>query len=67
MTVIELNDKVYAIPTEWNELSQKQLLQVMDCLFLKEYTGEQGTLKLLKILTGMCWWKFFHTKPTDME
>ena len=67
MTVIEINKKLYTFPTAWNELSQKQLLEVMECLFLRQYTGEQGCLKLLKILAGLSWWEFFRAKPTQME
>lgn len=67
MKIIELNKKLYSIPTEWNELSQKQLLEVMDCLFMQQYTAEQGQLKLLKILTGMSFFDFFRTRAMDMD
>lgn len=67
MTVIELNKRFYTIPTGWNELSQKQLLEVMDTLFFKTYSAEQALLKLLKILTGMNYWQFFRQKPTEMS
>lgn len=59
MTRISINKKFYDVPTAWNELSQKQLLQVMDCLFTRQYTGEQCLLSLLKILCNMSWWDFF--------
>jgi len=60
LTRISINKKFYDVPTEWNELSQKQLLQIMDCLFLRQYSGEQCLLSLLKILCNMTWWEFFH-------
>lgn len=64
MTIIEINKKFYTIPTCWNELSQAQLLQVMDTLFVSQYTGEQALLKLLKILCGMNYFQFFRS-PVD--
>lgn len=67
MTIIELNKKLYNIPTTWNELSQQQLLQVMDCLFVHQYSGEQCILKLLKILCNMNYFQFFRTKVSEME
>lgn len=67
MTIIEVNKKYYTIPTKWNELSQQQLLQVMDALFVRQYSVEQGQLKLLKILCNMNYWQFFRTKPMEME
>lgn len=67
MTIIQIKSRYVAIPTEWNELSRRQLIQVMECLFLREYNMEQGKLKLLKILTGMSWWQFFRCQPEDFE
>ena len=66
MTIIELNKKYFPIPTEWNELSQVQLLAVMETIFMRQYTSEQGELKLLKILAGLNFLQFFRTKPTEM-
>lgn len=66
MTIIELNKRYYTVPTQWNELSQQQLIAVMETLFMRQYTGEQGCLKLLKILLGFNWWQFFRSKPTEM-
>lgn len=42
------------------------MLQVVETLFLKEYTGEQCLLKLLKILTGMTYYEFFRAKPGEL-
>lgn len=66
MTIIEINKKLYTIPTTWNELTKGQLLAIMDTLFMQQYTGEQGCLKLLKVLAGMSWWDFFKANPEEM-
>lgn len=66
MTIIYLNKKYIAIPTSWNELSQKQLLGIIDTLHCKNYTTEQAILKLMKILCGLSWFRFFRTKPSDL-
>jgi len=64
MTIIELNKKLYPIPTSWNELSRKQLLGVTDVLY--SYNDVDTTLlRLLKILTGMGWLRFFLTPAAD--
>ena len=67
MTLITLNNKSYNIPSQWNELTIKQLLEVMDTLFLKEYPAEQMLLKLLKVLTGMSTYQFLKCKVEEME
>ena len=58
MTIIQLHKRYYAIPTTWNELSGKQLLQVMEVLY-GNYEVDAARLKLLKILTGVSWFRFF--------
>jgi hypothetical protein len=65
MIQIELNKKTYQIPACWNELSQAQLLQVMETLFLSKYTADRCLLKLLKILCGMTYFEFFTTPVTS--
>lgn len=73
MTRISINKKFYDVPTEWNELSQKQLLAIMDCFFARQYTGDQCLLVLLKILCNMSWFQFFrapvsaHKMPEDVS
>lgn len=59
MKIIEINTRFYNVPENWNELSQKQLLLVMELLYKTDYAAEKVLLKLLKILTGMSWWQFF--------
>ena len=67
MLTIELNKKFYSIPISWNELTAKQLLQVMDVLFLKGYKPEQLFLKLLQVLTGISTYRFFKTDVEELE
>jgi len=64
MVSIELNNKHYDIPQEWNELNYQQLLQIMETLFLKKYTADEGLLKLLKTLCNMSYFDFFNTPVT---
>jgi hypothetical protein len=59
MTIIEVYKKYITVPTQWNELSGRQLLQVMDTLFLKGYPTELQILKLFKIVLNLNWWQFF--------
>lgn len=67
MTLIELSNKMYLVPASWNELTGRQVIAIMDCLFVKKYSEEQARLKLLKILAGMGWWRFFRSKPTELQ
>jgi hypothetical protein len=65
--LIDINRKFYSIPETWNELSGKQLLQVMDVFYNNDYSAEKAELKLLKILTGMSWWQFFRAPVTTTD
>jgi hypothetical protein len=56
---IELNKRWYEIPTSWNELSQKQVLQIMTVLYLRKYKAEQQLLRLVQALTGLNNYGFF--------
>jgi hypothetical protein len=68
MTIIEINKKLYTVPTAWDELSRQQLLEVSDILYACRDNVDDGSyLTLLKIITGMSWFRFFSTKPVDME
>jgi hypothetical protein len=67
MKLVEINRQFYNVPESWNELSKRQLLQVMQLFYLLKYTNEQAQLKLLKILTGMSWWEFFRAPVTTCE
>lgn len=67
MKLIELNKRYYEFPTAWDELTAKQLLQVMDVLFLKDYKAEQMLLRLVQVLTGMSNYQFFRCAPEELE
>jgi|SRR5688572_18989500 len=58
MTIIELNKRFYTVPTDWGELSRRQLLLVMDVLYSNNDV-DTILLRLLKILTGISWLRFF--------
>lgn len=58
MRIIELNKRLYSVPENWNELTGPQLLQVMEVLY-GNYEVDAARLKLLKILTGITWFRFF--------
>ncbi len=68
MTIIELNKRLYTVPTTWDELSRKQLLEVSGVLYAcKDNIDDGSYLQLFKTLTGMSLFRFFSTKPIDME
>lgn len=67
MKLIEINRRYYLVPEVWNELSKKQLLQVMQLFYSNRYDEDQAKLKLLKILTGMSWWQFFRAPVATFE
>ena len=58
MRIIELNKRLYTVPENWNELTGRQLLAVMEVLY-GAYPVNAAQLKLLKILTGISWYRFF--------
>lgn len=58
MKIIELNKRLYTVPENWNELTGGQLLQVMEVLY-GGYDVNAAQLKLLKILTGISWYRFY--------
>lgn len=57
MRIIEVNRKVYAIPSHWNELTSRQLLQVMKVIY-GDYDILAGQLMLLKIILGVSWYRW---------
>lgn len=67
MTQIEIKNKWYKIPTEWNELTAEQLLQVMETIYLKQYPPAKMLLKLLKILAGITYRKWLSLNAGDVE
>lgn len=67
MKRILINKKYYSIPQTWDELTRKQLLQVMQILFLKNYRPEQLLMKLVQCLTGMSHAAFFRCNVEEIE
>lgn len=58
--VVTIGKYEYRVPTSWNELTREQLLEVHRAFERTE--DPQATLfRLLKILTGMSWWRFVFT------
>lgn len=60
MRIVEINERYYTVPETWNELTGKQLIRVMEVLY-GNYATDTALLNLLKILTGMSWYRFFRT------
>lgn len=56
MTIAQLGKKYYTVPTCWNELSKKQLIKVMQVLY-GGATMIAAQIMLLKILTGISWYR----------
>lgn len=67
MVLIELRNKLLIIPEKGNELSQKQLVEIADALFIKKYDQYQLPLKLLKIISGLSWWNWLRLAAEDVE
>lgn len=65
MTIVEINKKLYAFPTGWNDLTFRQLVQVLN---LFQHCGNvyELNIRLLKVLTGMGWWRFLNCKPEQL-
>ncbi len=55
MNTVYYNKKAWAIPDQWNEMSGRQLLQVMH--HLRPDLGLRDRLQLFKILAGWSWWR----------
>lgn len=54
------------MPTEWNELSQKQLIAAMDVLRAHE-SVDKTVLQLLRIIMGVNWFRFFMIPMREKE
>jgi hypothetical protein len=66
VTIIELNKRLYAVPTQWNELTRRQLLQVIK-VFYSEKPIEHVLLNLARIITGISWIRFFLAPIEELE
>lgn len=60
MRLIDFNNRLRAIPENWNELTRRQLLQVMKVLY-GHYEMDAGRLMLLKIILGVGWYRWCRT------
>lgn len=60
MKIAEIHNRIYAIPETWNELTGKQLVKVMEVLY-SEMEADVARLALLRIVTGMGWWRWCRT------
>lgn len=66
MNVIQLKKRFYFIPSNWDELTGRQLIAV--CAVLHRAPEETaGKLMLLRILTGMSWWRWLFQNPVELE
>lgn len=66
MTIIQLRNRFYTLPTSWDELTGKQLIAVMKVInAAPEETA--GKMMLLRILTGMPWYKWMFQKVEELE
>ena len=66
MISISLNNRSYAHPTTWDELTGAQLVAILDTL-RKDWPADRQRLQLLKILTGMSAWRFWTTDVMQMD
>ena len=57
--IVKINRRNYQVPTDWNELTGAQLVQITRVLLTPEPNPITSALRLLKIITGMGWWRFF--------
>lgn len=67
MKLIQLNNKHYEFPENWNELTQKRLLQLVETMFLKGYKAEQMLLQLIRVLAQLSKYQFLKCKAEDLE
>lgn len=67
MKIVTINKRRYNFPEGWDELSEGQLLQVMEILFLKQHAAEAVLLQLVKVLAGMSRYRFLRCKAEELE
>lgn len=66
MTLVEIHKKFYSVPTHWNELTGRQLVQIIRVLQSDELLLP-AQVKLLKILTGISWFRLWFGGILDIE
>ncbi len=57
MKLAEINKRLYTVPESWNELTGPQLIRVMKVIYSEE-SADTALLSLLRIITGMSWWRW---------
>jgi hypothetical protein len=71
MKKILLNKRFYSVAESWNELTEKQLLQVMRILFLPPVKGElkaeEKLLRLTQTIIGLSNYRFFQCNVEELE
>lgn len=65
MNAVWYHKKEYVIPGEWNELTQRQLLQVQE-VFNRNVDELKGRMLLFRILCKMPWWKFLLIRSANL-
>lgn len=66
MKVIEIHNKFFSIPTQWNELTAMQLRKIVQILLGSDLLIP-GQVKLFKILTGCSWWNLWRIGPWEYD
>lgn len=66
MQTITIRDLPIKVPTEWNELSARQLVQVMEIIY-GQLPYSYGILQLLKVITCLPSWKWNSLKFSEIE
>lgn len=67
MKLIKINKRHYEFPENWNELTQKRLLELVETMYLKGYKAEQMLLQLIKVLAQLSKYQFLKAKPEELE
>ena len=67
MTIIQIGKKLYPFPQQWNDLSQKQLLAVMDILVNgSNILVTEANARFFKIMCNASWWRLL-LNPIDVQ
>jgi hypothetical protein len=66
MIKVFIHKKYRSVPTTWNELTGKQLVQVIEVFDMDEELMP-ARLKLLKILSGLSWWQWVFADADELN
>lgn len=61
-----IHNKWRSVPDKWNDLTVKQLVQVLS-VFGNTDDVVQAKLKLLKIITGLNWWQWVNASADELN